>query len=536
MKTNFLKFKKLFHNIRKASRSTSTPKKKIRIFLSILFLNIATFFDIITILTFASFFEKTNLENPILIFFVTNNYFLPLYVLIRFTFIYLDKINLKNLQLEIEINLKDKLLNEVFSKGNYSQSDSFFYISQLTNHVAYFFSAFTAFVNVVIQSIVYFIYLSISNFNIISIFLVGILLLLPIAKRLSYKSRKYTDFVYYENKKIYDDIQKIVNNLFIIKIFKLNDVEIGSFKQKLINYKDFNFKSFNYSTLNYIIPNFITLFVLSVLISFFNLIKFFTLEFIGVIIRFFQSIGEINRNFTMLLNSEVHISKFLELEDNFGEDFSNNYVITKSDISSSLKFHNVSFKYIGSSEYIFENLNFELSKGENVLLTGENGSGKSTLLGLIAGVYFPEKGHITSNFKNIGYVGTEPSIITGTLRENLIYGLSKQINDEILFKWLQKIKLFPELNSYNLDLVISENTISSGQKQKISFIRMFIGEVDLLLLDEATSNLDDKSKEDIISILNNQNLTIINSTHLHEELKYTKKIRIDEKNIVVDKL
>jgi len=195
MKTNFLKFKKLFHNIRKASRSTSTPKKKIRIFLSILFLNIATFFDIITILTFASFFEKTNLENPILIFFVTNNYFLPLYVLIRFTFIYLDKINLKNLQLEIEINLKDKLLNEVFSKGNYSQSDSFFYISQLTNHVAYFFSAFTAFVNVVIQSIVYFIYLSISNFNIISIFLVGILLLLPIAKRLSYKSRKYTDFV-----------------------------------------------------------------------------------------------------------------------------------------------------------------------------------------------------------------------------------------------------------------------------------------------------------------------------------------------------
>jgi len=66
---------------------------------------------------------------------------------------------------------------------------------------------------------------------------------------------------------------------------------------------------------------------------------------------------------------------------------------------------------------------------------------------------------------------------------------------------------------------IDNKSLSSGQMQKIAFIRALLAEVDILLLDEATSNLDDNSKDKIFDILNEKNITIINSTHDPDEFK-----------------
>jgi len=72
-----------------------------------------------------------------------------------------------------------------------------------------------------------------------------------------------------------------------------------------------------------------------------------------------------------------------------------------------------------------------------------------------------------------------------------------------------------------LDTKISNKSLSSGQMQKISFIRALLINPDLLLLDESTANLDIKSKELIFKILSELNLTIINSTHnLSEFIDY----------------
>ena len=103
--------------------------------------------------------------------------------------------------------------------------------------------------------------------------------------------------------------------------------------------------------------------------------------------------------------------------------------------------------------------------------------------------------------KNIGYVGVVPLILDGTLRENLVYGNERQhINDDALLDMLKLFHLFDD-NNYDLDLEISNRTLSSGQMQKISFIRSLLSDTQLLLLDESTSNLDSQTRDLIFNIL-----------------------------------
>ena len=92
-------------------------------------------------------------------------------------------------------------------------------------------------------------------------------------------------------------------------------------------------------------------------------------------------------------------------------------------------------------------------------------------------------------------------------------GNNKLVRDEDIIQELKLFDTFKEDENYNLDKVISNKTLSSGQMQKIAFIRALLAETDILFLDESTSNLDDKSRNLIFDILSKKDLTIINSTH-----------------------
>ena len=109
-------------------------------------------------------------------------------------------------------------------------------------------------------------------------------------------------------------------------------------------------------------------------------------------------------------------------------------------------------------------------------------------------------------------------IISGTIRENLLYGNEEILEDKILINYLEKFELFEKGTAYDLDRKITNKSLSMGQMQKISFIRALIRNIDILILDESTSNLDTSSKNLIYNILKTENLTIINSTHNPEDI------------------
>ena len=144
---------------------------------------------------------------------------------------------------------------------------------------------------------------------------------------------------------------------------------------------------------------------------------------------------------------------------------------------------------------------------------------------MISQVFYPEDGSINVSSTKIGYVGVTPLILDDTLRENFLYGNTSNIDDGRLIALANEFELFVE-SELDLDKEISNRSLSAGQMQKIAFIRALIADVDILLLDESTSNLDIDTKQFIFDILNNKKITIINSTHNHEDFSYDHHIRI----------
>ena len=527
------KLKTIAKDVIYISRITKVTNKKVRLLLSVILSNITVFTDILIILVFASILSGENSQNSNYYIFIKlineNIFLLPLLVIFRTLVVLGEKVNIHSLQLQIEKNLKLHILNEIYKKGNYSIADATFYINTLSGHLSYFYGALAGMANNVIQIIVYSSFLIYADRETISIFVVGGLILFFPTRYLLKKARHYMHESYTFAQETARDIQRVIQNLFLIKILKTSEYELNLYDTTISRFQKSQFKNLAYGALNHLFPNFITIFTISILVAFYNFGKYLSLEFLGITLRLVQTIGAANGSLNMLVNSSVHIEKLIQFEqDKLVID--PNYYKTNNLQDSSVVLNNISFKYFNSDEFIFEKLNLELLKGKHTVITGPNGSGKSTLLGLIAQIYYPQIGNIEVNSNKIGYVGVTPLIVDGTIRENLLYGNSKKnIDDSILVSMLQKFKLFDD-DDYKLDYGVSNRTLSSGQMQKISFIRSLIADTEILLLDESTSNLDTETRNLIFDILRERKITIINSTHNHEEFEYDKHIKIEYKD------
>ena len=521
-------------NILYVSRKSSIKNKKIKIFFSLVLSNLSVLFDIFIILYFSyllsskSTIELNSIYRVVLEFLFENDYLMILIVILRFSFFYLEKVIIQKLTLEIRESLRSYLLKEIYNRGNYSIADSTFYVNELTIHISYFYNAFAKILNYTIQLFVYVFFLIDSNFEFSSYLLVlGIIIYFP-TRLLLKQARKYIHISYEKSKKISQDIQKIIDNMFLIKILKTSDLELSRFKKVSRSYESAQFKNFNFSTINSIFPTFFatSVFVIALLNK--SIIKLITLEFIGVTLRLVQTLGNLNNSLNALINSQVHIEKLMEFESDKEIMLSPLVVDKNMKESLAIKVENVNFKYFGSTEYMFENLSLNIEKNKHTVITGLNGTGKSTLIGLMSGIYFATEGSVKVFSDNFGYVGPNPLIIDSSIRENLRYGNSNDISDDKLNEY---IKLFDLFNGEapNLDMRINNKSLSSGQMQKISFIRVMLADVDVLFLDESTSNLDIDTKNKIYSVLKKLEITVINSTHSKEDFEYDFHLNI--KNI-----
>ena len=509
---------KIFVNdILYVSKKTGTNNKKLLILASVILSNFTAAADIGIIVLFTRFFTNGSIYGEtfedILELLSSTNFFLPFLIILRFIFVYFQNYILKILELKVQKNLKTYLLSEVFDKSNYSIADAYFFINTLTGHIGYFYSALASFLNFSIQTLAYLIFLVYSDQRTVITFGIGVLFLFLPSRYLILKARKFMHESYLMDQKSNNEIQKIIENMFVIKILKKAKEELNNFATTLENYNKNQIKNYIYGSFSSFLPSFVTLFIFSILLTVFNLAKTITLDFIGVTLRLFQTLGSAATAVNRLVNSHVHIEQFYKIDMNKLVSNKENFIQDFSDSKNSLTVKNVNFKYFNSEEYIFEDINMEIKKNTHNIIVGPNGSGKSTLLGLLAGVLYPESGTIFSHEKTFGYIGPVPLIFTETLKYNLLYGNEKKINDEEIISTCREFELFNKIETQTLLLKINNKTLSSGQMQKISFIRAILLRPDVLFLDEATSNLDSNSKKKVFDILKDRNITIVNSTH-----------------------
>lgn len=507
------------------SKITKVTNKKFILISVVILSQLTAFSDVALIVLFSTVFtgnaESSFIGNAVS-FLLEFKYIIPIVVIIRFYVTYFQTMIMKRLEMAVTKNLKVHLLEEVFDKRNYSVADAYFYLNTLSGHVAFFYSSLVGFINSLLQSAAYIIFLSNSDLDVFLVLILGVVVLYYPLKYLIKQSKTYMHKVYLVAQSAGEEIQRIVDNMFLIKLLNKEEEELKIFDKTLTELNNNEYQNVKFITLNGFLPNFITMFVFSVLIGIPRFVKGITLDFLGVTLRLFQSLSILSTGVSRILNSHVHISELYKILKSREHVEKNNYVL---DINSELaiKLEKVSFRYFNSNEIIFQDINLEINKGSHNIITGPNGSGKSTLLGLIAGVYYSNKGKVYHHSENFGYIGATPLIFSKSLRENLLYGNNNDVSDATLISELRRFDTFKEESGYDLDRMISNKSLSSGQMQKIAFIRALVNNIEILLLDESTANLDEKSRNLVFDILKDKNVTIINSTHDPEMFKSVDK-------------
>ena len=178
-------------------------------------------------------------------------------------------------------------------------------------------------------------------------------------------------------------------------------------------------------------------------------------------------------------------------------------------VLGNVSFRSVSF-YYKEGEYVLNNINIEAKKGETIALVGHTGSGKSSVMNLLLKFYEPQKGEIyiddmllkdlneQSVRKHMAIVLQEPFLFTGTILSNITLG-NESISREKAIGSLRLLGADDFLDSLKdgIDTPVVERgqTLSSGQRQLISFARALAYDPKILILDEATSSVDTETEQ-----------------------------------------
>ena len=182
---------------------------------------------------------------------------------------------------------------------------------------------------------------------------------------------------------------------------------------------------------------------------------------------------------------------------------------TIDNVKGQVDIQNVSFSY-DKSKKLIEDFNLQAKEGMRVAIVGPTGCGKTTFINLLMNFYNVDKGDILVDGHNIkdlsrhalrscyGMVLQDTWIKQGTVRENIAFGKPNATDEDI-------IRVAKEAHSWEfierlpkgLDTVLSEDSISQGQKQLLCITRVMLCRPPMLILDEATSSIDTRTEVQI---------------------------------------
>ena len=236
-------------------------------------------------------------------------------------------------------------------------------------------------------------------------------------------------------------------------------------------------------------------------------------------VTFYQSsFTTVVNQFSALINLLPILTKGLESVSSIGEVLSSDEVEENEgkeelvSLRGEYAFKQVSFSYPGNSKEVLHGLDFTVKQGETIALVGESGSGKTTILNMLIGFILPSGGQLMLDGKDmkglnlrtyrrfLSVVPQTPVLFTGTVRENITYGL-EHVSEEQIAQAVEAANLSEVVKRLpqGLDTMIEEHgaNLSGGQRQRISIARALIRNPQVIILDEATSALDSISEAEI---------------------------------------
>ena len=310
-------------------------------------------------------------------------------------------------------------------------------------------------------------------------------------------------------------VQERVTGMKILQLFTREEVEFENFKKINARHKNGWLKTVWYNSIFFPIAEILSSLTLGVIVWYggINIITDKTasigelIAFIMMIPMMFRPLNQIANKFNTLLMGMVAAERVFKVID------TNSNIIDEGEIlvntfNGDVCFKNVNFSYVPNTQ-VLKQISFNIKKGSTVAIVGSTGAGKTSIINLLNRFYEIDSGEISidginikdyklSNLrKNIGIVLQEVFLFSDTIFNNIT------LKDESIS--LNEVKLAAKQigvhdfimslpNNYYYNVKERGIMLSSGQRQLIAFLRVYVSDPQILILDEATSSIDSTSE------------------------------------------
>ena len=243
------------------------------------------------------------------------------------------------------------------------------------------------------------------------------------------------------------------------------------------------------------------------------------LAYAGMIVWIIWPIRNLGRLIVQMSTALVSYQRIMKVVREHREPLTQgDYLPPTGKVNGSFLFDRVSFSYDQGPEVLHQ-ISFSVHPGQMIALLGSTGSGKSTLVNLLPRFYDYTGGQIYLDGvklkryprkflrSQIGLVEQEPFLFSRSIRENITYGVDRQVSEEELIQASQAAAVHTVIQTFSqgYDTLVGEKgvTLSGGQKQRVAIARTLLKNPRILILDDATSSVDVETEAEIHQALDN---------------------------------